>query len=739
MPEEEKREPGPGLDFPKIEKYTTIHLPDNDITAPVWYFKDNSILPFPLPEAKTVKLRQKYKDEYYDIYYYKMYMGFDIETSNVAVEVPRLNKKGKPTKQKDIKHLAFMYHWQLTLASDTGAHVFMGRYWSEFMRLIDQLNDHYKLGFDRRFLCWIGNTSFEFQYIRKKFEWDSEDFFAREERHPMKFRSGGWEFHEALTISGGSLAQLAKDYTITQKLKGDLDYNIFRSGRTPMEPGEKDYCINDVVILSEWSKFIFDTYIIPDKRIPLTKTGLLRAECRAELFKMLGREGAKLYKNLINEAFPSQEMYNHWFLYFFRGGYVHSNILLTGYVLKGVDSYDRVSSYPAVMLLSDWFPLTPFMREEFNEDLLKTKCCIIDVTFKNIRRTWSHSIESKSKAMELEGSKDYPIILDNGRIAQASKLRVMLTEHDLFLYRRYYTFDSMEINEFLTSERGFLPVFLRKVLAKYYVKKDKLKASGQKDTPEYVITKQKVNSFFGMMVTRIELDKVTYIDDWMIEEKELDFNDEIKSQFLLPQWGIWCTSLARYELLIPTADITEAIGCGRERATGVAYNDTDSIKVRDPSGKAAAIIEQYNERIRERLKEVGLTAPEFSTLGTYEHEARYDKLKTLGAKRYIVEEHGKVAATIAGLPKAAILNVEGDPFEAFNADGMLIDAEISLKNGISYIDEPTTYTAPDGEVMHEESSAGIFNMSFNMNLDKLYYSLVTDGLTERIRKYGDEE
>ena len=68
---------------------------------------------------------------------------------------------------------------------------------------------------------------------------------------------------------------------------------------------------------------------------------------------------------------------------------------------------------------------------------------------------------------------------------------------------------------------------------------------------------------------------------------------------------------------------------------------------------------------------------------------------------------------------------------------MLIDAEISLKNGVSYIDEPTSYMAPDGEVMHELSSAGIFDMRFKMNLDKIYYSLVLDGLTEKIRKYGD--
>ena len=45
---------------------------------------------------------------------------------------------------------------------------------------------------------------------------------------------------------------------------------------------------------------------------------------------MLGRDGFKRYMQLIKEAYPSQEDYFKWFKWLFRGGYVHSNILLTG-------------------------------------------------------------------------------------------------------------------------------------------------------------------------------------------------------------------------------------------------------------------------------------------------------------------------------------------------------------------------------------------------------------------------
>lgn len=719
-------------DFPKFVKYVNVYIDkDNPLKCCVWDWHTNSILPEPMPEAKTVKLRVKKND----IYYYKMYIGFDIETSNVTVPAKK--------KSENDKHLAFMYHWQLSLISDTSGLVFCGRYWDEFLHLFKKLEERYKLGFDKRFIVWDANAGFEFSFICKKFNWESDDFFAREERHPMKFRTGGFEFHECLTISGGSLAQLAKDYTTTQKLKGDLDYSIFRSGRTPLTDQEKDYCINDVTILSEWSKFIFTEYIETDHRIPLTKTGILRSECRQELIKMLGRDGFKLYQRLIQEAFPDEKTYDKWFKYLFRGGYVHSNVLLTGVKLKKVKGKDRTSSYPAEMLtkLNDW-PMTPFKDDEFNDDNLKNKCCIMDITLLNVKRKTSLSLESKSKCIELQGDKIFPIVIDNGRVAQCRKMRVMLTEIDFELYQQYYDFQIAEVHSFQTSERGPLPAFLRKVLAKYYRLKDKLKRSGKKDTPEYVICKQKCNSFFGMMVTRLVLSKILYGSaGWEILEKELDYNEEIKGQFLLPQWGIYCTALARRELLLPTMQITRAIGYGNGKdGAGVAYNDTDSIKYYDPKGKAEKIFDQYNKEMSARLKRAGLTAPEFATLGSYEADGEtgdFEFFKTLGAKRYLATENGVTHATIAGLPKAAILNVEGDPYEAFNADGMLIDAEISLKNGISYNDGPTTYTAPDGEVMREDSSAGIFDMQFNMNLDKIYYTLITEGLTEKIEKYGD--
>lgn len=680
------------------------------------------MLPFPMP-AGGRKLQLKYAGNPYKLY--KFYCGFDIETTNII--------------EGDSK-LAFMYHWQFVFADDNTAHLFTGRTWAAFLKLVEELEKFYSLSEDKRIIVWVANLGFEFSFIRRYFDFNNEDFFARELRHPMKARTGGFEFHEALTISGGSLAQLAKDYTTTQKLKGDLDYSIRRNSKTPLTSEEKEYCYNDVLILAEWSKYIFDNYIIPDSRIPLTKTGILRSECRLAAEDQLGTGGMIKYRQLIKEAFPDEKQYETWFRWLFRGGYVHSNILMTGFEIPNADGYDITSSYPARMDLEDGYPMTPFKKVEFKEEYLKTKCCILHIKFYDIRRRWAHSIESKSKCLYLAGSEETPIVIDNGRVAQAAEMEVYITEIDFEIYQRFYGWSSFEVLECWISERGMLPLFLRKTLNKHYITKDTLKRQGLTDTVEYFIAKQKINSFFGMLITRIELSKIIYDDEWRIEEKELDFQDEIKSQFLLPQWGIYVTCFGRKSLLNLVADITEAIGDGSgDNGAGVIYCDTDSIKYYDPEHKVPSLVDAYNVKNAKQLEICKLTPEAFSGLGMYDHEKGYPvkRFKTLGAKRYLIEDNaGNVKATIAGLPKQSILKIGGDPFDAFDLDGMELEAEAEIKNTIHYNDEPTCANV-EGEIMYEESSAAIYDIGFTMNLDKIYHSLVVTDIEERVKKYGD--
>ena len=135
--------------------------------------------------------------------------GFDIETTSIHTEDT---------------HNAYMYIWSFTYNDLT----ILGSYWEEFLTLLDMLKTILDLNPTRRLLCFIANMRFEFQFMRKWLNVTSSFFI--EERQPLYvIHDYVIEFRDALQISGGNLATLAKNYTKTQKLVGDLDYTILRN------------------------------------------------------------------------------------------------------------------------------------------------------------------------------------------------------------------------------------------------------------------------------------------------------------------------------------------------------------------------------------------------------------------------------------------------------------------------------------------------------------------------------
>ena len=177
--------------------------------------------------------------------------GFDIETTKMEKN-------------------SYMYHWQMSY----GNSVFLGRTWESFIDLIYKIKEKLKLKKNERLLMYIANLSFEFQFLRKRLP--ITDIMAKAKRNPIMLEIDGFiEVRDALAITGTNLATLAKNYCTTQKLVGDLDYSILRNSKTEMTEKEKEYCINDVVILKEFSEYIFNLYG-QQRFLPLTKTGILR-------------------------------------------------------------------------------------------------------------------------------------------------------------------------------------------------------------------------------------------------------------------------------------------------------------------------------------------------------------------------------------------------------------------------------------------------------------------------------
>ena len=415
--------------------------------------------------------------------YLELYCGFDIETYT------------------DAFHYAYMWIWQFSIYGKKKT-IVIGRTWPEFVHLIDTLIDDLGLNKERRIICGIANLSYEHQFMKKHFVKRWTKTFAKEKRQPIyAVLDDCVEFRDVLMITGGSLATLAKEYTKTQKLVGDLDYELERSYKTPIGSDkitDKDmqYCYNDVAIVAEFMEYLFNTYIKPDKFIPLTKTGLLRREVKKEI----ASHGAGVKRAIMNEVYrcyiPEHNLYKTFMMYLFRGGYTHTNVRHAGRVI-GVKSVDYTSSYPYTMLAYDGFPVSPLKREnpkDFEKLIIAgDKCVMFHAIFTNLEATTDHSIESKSKCVSISKN----AIIDNGRIRQAAQIDVWLTELDFTMYRYFYTWDDMKVVEVFSSIKGRLPRYLLMPLARAYENKAKMKHEGKGGTPEYALYKSLVNSAFG--------------------------------------------------------------------------------------------------------------------------------------------------------------------------------------------------------------------------------------------------
>lgn len=682
---------------------------------------NNQAYNFPKPLASVGIGRGEHRYEILELY-----CGLDIETTNITTD--------------DGKHLAFAYHFQVSIGTPRVLNVYLFRKWEHILHFIDAFCDFYNLG-EKRHAIWAdANLSFEFEFFRRRLKWDSDEwaFFAKEKRQPLKATYRGLEFREVLSISGGNLAQLAKDYCYTQKLvkidedgvkHSDLDYSIERNSTTPLDPAtEEAYCINDVVILSEFMWYLFINYIRPDRKVPMTFTGILLNETKLELKELCNKRDDRLglkhgfsyaeWLAYINTLQPSEEQYQTYFTYLFCGGYVHGNAPYCGLDGLKAKCRDITSDYPA-RINFDYVPMSPFKPEPFNESILKNKCVILHVVFDYVRTTTSHTIISKNKIVScINGS------FDNGRLISCDFCELWLTELDLEVFRLFYTYAGMTVYECLTAKRGPVPKYVTNVLNRHYKEKERLKAAGLNETPEYAIKKARCNTVFGMLCKRMRLQKTTYDNEkeWHLDPVTLKYEEEAKKLILSPFWGIYTTSHARNVLLKLVYKLTKA-------GVTVLYCDTDSCKY-IPSHKAEQIFKHYNASMYRHRKNRKQRSEYMATLGDFDRELVDKKtgehltvpFKMLGAKRYCFILKDKVYATVAGMPKASIYQLGDTPediLRKFSPAGYHLTPEESGKLTASYTDHE--YEAEvQGELMHELSGVALYQIPFKLSLSKEY-------------------
>lgn len=628
--------------------------------------------------------------------YINLPCGFDIETTSY---------------KKDDHKTAFMYIWALGIGHNNP--VFYGRTWGEFIEVCELLQEQLELYEDRRLVIYVHNLGYEFQFMRKYFEW--VNVFSIAERKPLRaLCSYGIEFRCSYVLSGYSLENTAKNLVNSdvKKLVGDLDYDLIRTHETPLTLLEMDYVKNDIVIITAYILEQMGIYQGSIDALPMTNTGRVRSLVRKECYEGTGSRKSQSKSKRARYFRTMQELTIDPLAYAqlkraFMGGFTHANANYSGQILNEVSSIDFTSSYPSVMC-AEKFPMSTFKlveietMEQFHE-YRERFALVFDIKFNNIDcKITQETYISESKCSRLVNP-----LINNGRIYSADELITTLTEIDYEIMEQVYSWDSFELSNVRYAHKAYLPKPIIKAILDLYQGKTELKDVAGSEI-EYMLSKGMLNSVYGMSVTDPVKDTATYGDDWGVEPVDLleaiDKYNASRTRFLYYPWGLWVTAYARKNLW------TGIIAVGDD----YVYSDTDSLKLLNYSNHKE-YIKWFDNNMLSKLNSMcdfygfnkKLLTPKTvegfeKPLGIWDYEGTYSHFKTLGAKRYLTLENDRLALTVAGLSKQNGLNymleiANGDKlkvFELFN-DNLHIPASRTGKMTHAYIDNEYKFKVVD--------------------------------------------
>lgn len=679
--------------------------------------------------------------------------SFDIETTSFyrdpdgkAYDYEQTQKMTDANGRKaKLEKASVMYIWQFGI----NGFIIVGRTWDEFVNMCSVITETLALTEKLRLIVYVHNLAYEFQFIRKWVDWNR--VFSIDLRKPIYAITTGFiEFRCSYLLSGYSLAKLGEQlmkYKCSKKV-GDLDYSLIRHTGTPLTDTELGYCINDIkVVMCYIQERIEECKGI--HRIPITKTGFVRQYCRKHCLRTVV-DGKTVpnwdYVNLMQDLQITGLNEFDMLQRAFAGGFTHANAHYTDEIVTEVDSYDFTSSYPYVMVsekypMSQGVAVTVKSMKQF-EFLISKYCCVFDIEFTNI---FASQIQdnpiSVSKCFIKENAAE-----NNGRIVGAAKIALTITDVDFHIIKNFYTWESLRIGQMYCYRKEYLPTpFIHSILD-LYEKKTKLKGVEGKEV-EYLNSKEMLNSCYGMSVTNPLRDEFVYNGEWDInamsdeQKKDLLFKyNTSKNRFLFYPWGIFVTAYARRNLFTGIHEAKE----------DYIYSDTDSIKLRN-GDKHADYFKAYNMQVVQKLRAAckyhnlpfTMCEPETikgitKTLGVWDYEGRYRHFKTLGAKRYMVEEENALkvngksynfSLTVSGVNKKSaipyLLETYGENgiFEAFT-NYLDIPPKATGKNIHTYIDydingKLTDYLGNECEY-NEKSGVHLEPTGYSLSLSVMY-------------------
>lgn len=675
-----------------------------------------------VPCAFDIEVSSFYRDEDGNTYTYEQYTKLGVKMEKCAI----------------------MYIWQFGI----NGYVIVGRTWEEFTTMCNTLAQILELSPNKKLIVYIHNLSYEFQFLRTLFEW--EKVFSIDLRKPLYATTSiGIEFRCSYLLSGYNLAKLGEQLQKYKcaKMVGDLDYTQIRHTQTELTPKELLYCVNDIKVVMNYIQEQLDKNKLIT-RLPLTKTGYVRKHCRkAMLSKKVNGKTARNWEciNLIHSLTINGLHEFNMLQRAFSGGFTHGNANHIDEICEDVASYDFTSSYPYVMV-SEKFPMSKGVRvqprnmKEF-EYYISKYLCIFDIEFTNIfAKELQENPISISKCFVKVNH-----VENNGRLVCAAKVATTITNIDYNIIRNFYTWGGVRIGAMYCYKADYLPTDFVRTILDLYENKTKLKGVQGKEV-EYLNSKEMLNSCYGMCVTNPLRDDFIYKGEWDentltdTEKAEmLHKYNESKNRFLFYPWGVFVTAYARRNLFTAIYEAKQ----------DYIYSDTDSIKLTNAAAHKK-YFDTYNNVVYNKLKaackyhniDFAKCEPETikgvtKTLGVWDYEGTYKRFKTLGAKRYMVQEENALnvggksyeySLTISGVNKKSaipyLVKKYGDNIFTAFTNYLEFPCEATGKNIHTYIDYKITGEVTDYKgkkcTFAENTGVHLEPTSYNLSLSVMY-------------------
>lgn len=617
-------------------------------------------------------------------------------------------------------------------------------------------------------VIYVHNLSFEWQFLKSVFP--VYDVFALKNRRIAKasLYNGAIELRCSYLLSNMSLEKFTENYNTEcyRKDKELIDYEIARYPWTELSNEILYYSLMDVITLYHAVSSIMDRECDTLRTIPMTNTGYVRRACRNACigeYRNTRKKSVRIemsqkygdYKKLFNKCELTLDQYNMC-VRAFRGGNTHASRFKANRILENVGSYDFASSYPAIVVCSDEFPIGKLEEctqdvqsieslEKFAEKYFiiieavfeslalrdSAKCPVPYIPVSKVERVYSDEYQF----LDHVSRETIDNVNDNGRIISInSPVRYTFLGCELPIVMKQYT-GIMHVTKCYYTKKGYLPSELRSMCFEWYEKKTSLKHVAGMEY-EYMKSKNRVNSVYGMMVEQIIKEIIEYNAETMQLESRKPTESEAAEQlknyytpmqrkFLAYQWGITVTAVARVRL----QEMIELAG------DDFVYCDTDSCKMLHPE-KHIDAFRKYNEAWISYADRCGMNYYAYTKdgekqiLGLADYEGKYDRFKTLGAKKYAVEQNGELEITIAGVPKKAGAQLMGalDNFKIGYHFEVSNDAPLAMrqqwKKTLTYNDDTNEIFIVDGHHLHVQSNVAMLRTTYELSITDEYHNLI---------------